>query len=232
VTIQLLTNDSDSQRLVKANQQVYIVDMTRPRATFAQLLEALALVHQPSVDRLAPPATPAQIVTLENWLGVSVPSEAREVYSLHNGQFRDAGIGGIFDRTLLTISQALVDLNAHDDIRRSGIFDDITVDDEMGGGERVSENFPSAGHVPILSDMTGNFIGYDVRPSARGRFGQVLVFGADVGTTVMFDSLHELWGTLLNELRVGNWKLVEDEFTGLITVQFRTLGGTLKKLWA
>ncbi len=145
--------------------------VTRPCATFSELLAALERVYPPSVNRLAPPATPAEIAKLENWLGTALPSEAREVYTLHNGHHNDIPIGSIFDRTLLNVSQALFELAVHDDIRRSGIINDEILDDE-----RVSENFPSAGHVPILSDLTGNFIGYDVRPSAQGQFGQVLVF--------------------------------------------------------
>ena len=204
--------------------------MTRARATFAELISVLEFVHPPSVHRLAPPATQAQIATLENWLGMSLPSEAREVYALHNGHTNDMPIGSIFDRTLLTISQALEELTAHDDIRRSGIVNDELY--ELHNDERVSENFPSASHVPILSDLTGNFIGYDVRPSARGRFGQVLVFGADVDTRVVFDSIAELWGGLVDELRAGNWMLSEDEATGLTEVRFLSLHEPLNTLWA
>ena len=184
-------------------------------------------VHPPSVHRLAPPATEAEIATLENWLGAVVPSEAREVYALHNGQADQFAVGCIFDRTLLSISQALFDLSVHHDIRSAK-----TSNYEIDEDERVSESFPSAGHVPILSDLTGNFIGYDVRPSARGRFGQVLVFGADVDTRVVFDSIPELWGALVAELHAGNWTLREDEITGLTELQFLALREPLSTLWA
>jgi cell wall assembly regulator SMI1 len=204
--------------------------VTRPSATFAELLAALEVIHPPSVNRLAPPATPAQIAMLESWLGVVVPSEALEVYAIHNGQADQFDVGCIFDRTLLSISQALFDLAVHDDIRRSGIVNDEL--HRLHTDERVSQGFPSASHVPILSDLTGNFIGYDIRPSDQGRFGQVVVFGADVDTWVVFDSIPELWGALINELHAGNWTLVKDEITGLTYLQFVELNETLRQLWA
>lgn len=201
--------------------------MTRPRATFAELLALLGSIHPPSVDRLAPPATDAEITTLEDWLGVTLPSEAREIYALHNGQADQFAVGCIFDRTLLSVSQTLFDLTVHDDIRRSK-----TWNEEIDKDEWVSESFPSAGHIPILSDLTGNFIGYDVRPSAQGQFGQVLVFGADVETCVVFDSISELWGALIDELWAGNWTLRQEETTGLTEVSFLSLNEPLRTLWA
>jgi cell wall assembly regulator SMI1 len=204
--------------------------VTRAHATFAELLAVLESIHSPSVHRLAPPATPAEIAKLEDWLGASVPSEAREVYALHNGQGDQFAAHCILERTLRSISQALSELDVHDDIRRSGIVNDELY--EPYTDERVSQGFPSAGHVPILSDMTGNFIGHDVRPSARGKFGQVLVFGADVDTRVVFDTISELWGALVGELQSGNWTLQQEEITGLTEVRFLSLNEPLSTLWA
>ncbi len=57
-------------------------------------------------------------------------------------------------------------------------------------------------------------------------------FGADVDTRVVFGSIPELWDLLVEELRAGNWTLIEDEATGLTEVRFRFLNEPLRTLWA
>lgn len=176
------------------------------KATFAELLGEVGRVAPFLTAPLAPPAAEAEIERLERWLGTPVPEEAREVYRLHDGQRAGGRVPTLFNHGLLSIAQALDELGVHREIRESGICEDDPLLDR-----RLSEGFPSAYHVPLLSDDTGNFVGYDVRPGPAGTYGQVLVFGGDVDAQVVCGSLPELWGALLDELRRGNWALRESE---------------------
>jgi cell wall assembly regulator SMI1 len=200
--------------------------MTRRRASFAEFIKGLAAIHQPSVDRLSGAASEAEIRGLEAWLGVTLPEEARDIYALHNGSSDPLTCQMIFGRKLLSISQILSEMGCHADIRQSGIVNDTVLD-----SDRISENFPSLAHVPIFSDDTGNFIGYDLRPSPKGRFGQVLAFGADIEIDIVFDSINEFWGGLLNEMDAGNWT-VQTNDRGLDEVQFLSQRGSIARLWA
>ncbi len=202
--------------------------MNQSRATFSKFVEELGKIHNPSVARLAPPALDSKIAQLETFLGISIPDEIRDVYKLHNGHNDHFSTGTIFNRMLLTIDQVMEEINIHGDIRRSGIVDDTWIEDP-----RVTENFPSTGHIPLLSDGTGNFIGYDLRPSKQGCIGQVLVFGADVDVRVIFDSIEQLWGTLLEELHTRNWIIQLDEITKLTELHIKVLHSkVLQLLWA
>jgi hypothetical protein len=61
----------------------------------------------------------------------------------------------------------------------------------------------------------------------------VLVFGADVDVRVIFDSIEQLWGTLLEELHTGNWIIQLDEITKLTELHIQVLHSeVLQFLWA
>lgn len=69
---------------------------------------------------------------------------------------------------------------------------------------RVQALTPHPGLVPVFTDDTGNFLGYDTAPTARGTWGQVVVFGADIETPeVVAPSFAALFQRLADELRAG-----------------------------
>jgi cell wall assembly regulator SMI1 len=194
-------------------------------ASFAEFISHLSQVHRPSVELLAPPASEAELAQFEAWLGRPLSKQAREVYTLHNGQLTSLSPFEFLDRKLLSLAEVLEQMRIPADVRPLGIVDDSDIEDD-----RVSENFPSLGHIPIFSDETGNFIGYDLKPSPKGRVGQVLVFGADVGVEVVFNSLNELWGALNAELEAGHWTIEGNEKTATSQFRFRDERDWMKTL--
>lgn len=200
--------------------------MNLPQTTFLDLIVELARLHHPSVERLADAATPIETAQLETWLGIALPREVHEVFSLHNGQADHFDVGAFFNQTFLSIAQILDELSIHDEIRRSGIVNDDPLEDA-----RTSANFPATFHVPILSDGTGNFIGCDLCPSSQGQFGQVIVFGADVGVCVIYDSLSELWESLLKELHSGAWVIYYDDHNGIEQLRLTPESEKLRLFW-
>lgn len=139
--------------------------MSRSGSSFSELLAELYRIYPPFTERLAPPAPKSEIERLEAWLGVSVPEEARAVYRLHDGQGESKAYT-VYSRYLLSINEALDQLALQRGGRESGIVLDDLLEDQ-----RLSQGFPSAFHVPLLSDDTGNFVGYDVRPRGALRAG-------------------------------------------------------------
>jgi cell wall assembly regulator SMI1 len=195
-----------------------------PSVSFSELLTEFQRISPPLTEHWAPPALKVEIARLQTWLGVPLPPEALEVYRLHNGQ-ADFRVRMVFNHFLSDINQALDDLGRHRDIRDSGVVEDGPPEDR-----RLLEGFPSAFHVPLLTDDTGNFVGYDLRPGPDGHFGQVVVFGADVDAQVVCGSLGELWGALVCELREGNWELSDELGTGFQGLRFKTESSEIVRL--
>lgn len=150
------------------------------------------------LDGLAPPATVADLRALAAALNSPLPEDVHQVLATHNGQ--RAGHRILFGLTLMSAQDIARHARsvAHA-LEREG---PVPVEDP---DSRTQAYEPNPHHVPLFTDNTGNFLGFDLAPSASGVWGQVVIFGLDLPRPrVVADSFHTLFEELSAELRQGN----------------------------
>ena len=123
---------------------------------------------------LGPPASEAQLVTLEESLAITLPADVRASYSIHDGQRVDAGalIGG---RHLLSLAGILHEWTVWEEILDSGAFNGIS--GEPTGHVRADWWHPR--WIPLTDDDTGSHDCLDLAPAPGGDVGQVISFRND-----------------------------------------------------
>ena len=167
--------------------------------------------HLPDTARqLRPPAAAQDIADLEARIGVALPADVRELYSLNDGEADEetnpAG-GCFFGLYFLPFNRMRV----------------------TGGTEPMPESTsrpadairPFDTHTrwfPLGHDGGGNFIGFDLDPGASGTPGQIINFGRDeVDKFVMADSLAGFLEVVMAEIDAGNYSL--DDSGGYLRLQ-------------
>lgn len=210
--------------------------MSRSDASFSELIEEIGRIDPSITARFAPPASEAEIERLEAFVGLPLPEEAKAVYRLHDGQGASAGVWTIYHRYLMTIQEAMDTMTMYREFWEESVarprdpWVDELGDQDPPDDPRLGLGIYSPWRVPVLHDDTGNYVGYDLEPGPAGTYGQVLVYGADVDPQVVCDSLGELWGALLHELRTGNWVLQENPHYGNRWLDFKRQDSPVARL--
>ena len=140
---------------------------------------------------LNPPATEAAITQAETDIGFALPSDARALYLLHDGQkdiYRNpdpapgtisANIFGYYE--FLPLSGLVQEYKNWEDIYISAgdHFDDDFNSTVLRGDDPVVAAYWRPGWIPFASDGSGNFYAFDMIPTEGGTIGQIIVIGAD-----------------------------------------------------
>lgn len=139
-------------------------------------LEAWLRINHPSLlGDLNPPASDADILELEQRLGIALPTDYIASLKIHNGQKgRD---GWLFNnREFLSTQQTLMSWSAWNDLLDEGDLDDKVSRPDAS----IQSGWWRKAWVPFATDGCGNYLCLDLSPSASGQYGQVINVFHDV----------------------------------------------------
>lgn len=126
---------------------------------------------------LAPPATDAEIVHLEQRIGTTLPADFVACLKIHNGQFGDAD--GLFSGAeFLSINRMLQEWTIWKELFDAGDFSDAAGMPEKG----ICSLWWSPGWIPFTYNGAGDHLCLDLSPTAEGSRGQVITLWHDDST--------------------------------------------------
>ena len=128
-------------------------------------------------EYLNPPASDAEIQSVEKRIGCSLPKEFIDLYKDCNGE-NDKGIGIGFGLQLLSIQEIHQEMDNWDEIISDGL-DDFNDECKSIPKNAIQLVYANRNWVPMFSDGGGNFLGLDFDPGPKGKAGQVINFGRD-----------------------------------------------------
>ncbi|KAF8188355.1 hypothetical protein BJ912DRAFT_968625 [Pholiota molesta] len=136
---------------------------------------------------------PEDLAQIEMQFGFALPTVVRESYLCVNGQEAESSAGcseGLFfGLTLLPLEGVLEEW---------GYWREVDDDPNTGGNAALRQSMQSLppgwirreysqrGWIPLIADKAGNYLGVDLNPAESGSVGQVIVFGRDFDTKVVF----------------------------------------------
>ncbi|NBP70735.1 MAG: hypothetical protein EBR30_13140 [Cytophagia bacterium] len=150
-------------------------------------------------ERLNAPASHAEIQDLELMIGGDLPQDFKLLYTENNGEDESWFNGGVLcGMRMLTISQIKNEIKKQKEIENSYNFN-AKWSGEIWPEETIRTGAYYEKWIPVFTDNNGNFIGIDLTPASRGKYGQVINFGTDeYDHFVIAESLSELI-ELMNE---------------------------------
>ncbi|MEH0937683.1 SMI1/KNR4 family protein [Micromonospora psammae] len=199
------------------------------RALVAEFLAQRDRLYGES-PRFAPGHSEAEILAVEEQLGVRLPEDLRALYRTIHDDGQESGLLGRFSPASL---EQVVRWYHEGDPGSYGWDDGLFEDDPV-----VFETHPF-GHVRRLSrddwwvtfasDHAGNFAAVDLDPAGLGSYGQVLTFGRDVWGPIQYvaPSVRHLMRSVVASLRDharwddGSWTTPNHEWS--VDVGRRTL---------
>lgn len=130
-------------------------------------------------ERLNTPASHTEIEDLELMIGSELPDDFKLLYSENNGEDESWFNGGILcGMRMLTISQIKGEMKQLKEIE-----DNYNFNSKWKGESRPEGTIKLGAHyekwIPVFTDNNGNFIGIDLTPDSKGKYGQVINFGTD-----------------------------------------------------
>lgn len=137
---------------------------------------------------LNPPASDANIQTLEQKIGVKLPADFVECLKVHDGQRGRAG--SLFSKgRYLSLDQILSEWTVWQDLLEQGEFDDRSSapDREIRGG------WWRTGWIPFVSNGRGDHLCLDLDPSLSGSFGQVIEISHDFESRCLVSGRFGQW---------------------------------------
>jgi cell wall assembly regulator SMI1 len=143
-----------------------------------------------SSDDLNPPATDAEIATLAQQLGVTLPADYVQVLKQHNGQRGLAD--GLFDgQEFLSAQNVFAQWQVWKQLHDAGRFKALHSSPAAG----VRDDWWNPRWIPFTHDGGGNHLCLDLDPAEGGAVGQVISMWHDSGErTVQGASFGEWFG--------------------------------------
>lgn len=133
-------------------------------------------IRWPLSDDLNPPATDADITTLEQQLGVTLPADYVQVLRQHNGQRGLAD--GLFDgQEFLSTQNVLAQWQIWKGLHDTGAFNGQRSSPAPG----VRDDWWNPRWIPFTHDGSGNHLCLDLDPAEGGTVGQVITVWHDSG---------------------------------------------------
>jgi cell wall assembly regulator SMI1 len=142
----------------------------------------------PLTDDLNPPATDAEIATLQQQLGVTLPADYVQVLQQHNGQRGLAD--GLFDgQEFLSTQNVFEQWRLWKGLHDAGQFKSMRSSPAQG----VRDDWWNPRWIPFTHDGGGNHLCLDLDPAAGGAVGQVITLWHDGGERVLCSSDFGAW---------------------------------------
>lgn len=161
--------------------------------TWARIRAWLSREYPELGDTLNYGILPQDLQQLEMQFGFALPTVVRESYLCCDGQEAESAAGcseGLFfGLTLLPLE------DVYEEWR---FWREVDSDPATGANPRLKEvmqsippkwvrrEYSQRGWIPLVADKAGNYIGVDMNPAEAGQIGQVIVFGRDFDTKVVF----------------------------------------------
>ena len=141
---------------------------------------------------LRPGANDAALVELEAVIGARLPSEARELYALADGQLDVFTIEAPAAGKILTpifgafefnsLERVAAEWSSWREIRNRSTeeeLDDFDLHVDVRAGDPVRKRYQHALWIPFATDGGGNSLALDLDPAPGGTRGQIIVIGSD-----------------------------------------------------
>lgn len=147
-------------------------------------------IRWPALDDLNPPAIDADLATLEQQLGVTLPAEYLQMLQQHNGQ---RGLGdGLFDgQEFLSTQNVFAQWRIWKGLHDTGAFDGQRSSPAPG----VRADWWNPRWIPFTHDGGGNHLCLDLDPAEGGTAGQVITVWHDSGERALAGSSFGDWCT-------------------------------------
>ncbi len=175
-------------------------------------------VHVPRAhENLAPPATEAQIESVEQTTGVSLPDAIKRVWRRNDGQRetmiatrKGPAVPCIPTLSFLSTAMVIEAWKQWDDLRKNETAANLASLDQAASSVfpgKVRPQYTNAAWIPVWSDPTrADYVGLDLDPDAQGTRGQIINFGRDEERhAVLAEDLDALLVILLDEVKSGAW---------------------------
>lgn len=125
---------------------------------------------------LAPPATDAEIASLEQALGMSLPADFVACLKIHNGQHGNSR--GLFDDAeFLSTSRILQEWRIWKGLLDGGDFEDAESSPQSG----IRPLWWSPAWIPFTYNGAGDHLCLDLDPAGEGARGQIITLWHDDG---------------------------------------------------
>lgn len=180
-------------------------------------LEAWYTAHLPPERyKFNPPATESELDQFEQLVGIRLPSQYRQLYRWHDGDYFKAGMedtwGHIYGHPLLPLSEAADQWQAWNHVLADafeGNRYELRASSWPVGA--VDPAYINPRWIPLTHDGSGNHIGLDFDPWPSGRIGQVIIYGRDEDVKVVLaESLGKFLEWIADLLEGGNFRLDDD----------------------
>lgn len=171
-------------------------------------------------DTLNKGASEAAVQAAEQEIGVSFPTELREMYLANDGDSNEALCGVILGfhfyslETMLSEWRSWKDLAEDDELNQPKSFTSTPAG-------RIKRRYADTKWIPICTDDGGNYIGIDLDPDVCGRAGQVINFGRDEHDKAVLESNLNAFLERLTRI-VRSEHFVIEEYDGEDVICFRS----------
>lgn len=174
-------------------------------------LDAWYSAHLTDEYQFNPPASEAALDAFERLIGLKLPGSYRQLYRWHDGDDaeKDDRWGHLYGLPLLSLHEAAGQWHAW-----NGVLADPFNGNryEIPGASwpigAVDPAYINPRWIPLTHDGSGNHIGLDFDPWARGRIGQVILYGRNEEVKVVLaESLGKFFEWIAGLLESGNFRL-------------------------
>ncbi len=149
---------------------------------------------------------------IESMMGVDLPSDFKDFYLIHNGQYSESEDRIFGLEELYSIEKMLEERNKLKEKFYNGDFDDLDSDpDDAIRGEWFNPYW-----LPLTGDGKGNHYCIDFAPSREGKIGQIIRFMMDnPKRKLITGSFREWMETYIIELEKGLYNY-SDKWGGMV----------------
>lgn len=173
-----------------------------------EIIELLRTDLPGLAESLNTPATEEELRQTEEELGLSLPSELRELYLIHNGE-KAGGPGLFLGLPFLSLGEMLSERKVWTELEEGYALEGEHYSVPSGW---IRERYINRYWLPISKDWGGNNIGVDLDPDKNGIRGQVINFGRDeeVKYVIARQVVHFLQ-FIRDTAKEGNYTVIQDE---------------------
>ncbi len=160
---------------------------------------------------LLPPASLQEIQRAEEILGVTLPDDVRESYSIHNGQALDqqtAGYGLVAGHELLRLSYVTAAWRGY-----KAQYDEGSFDVMPEPAEGVKDDFWNPKWIPITTIGTTEHYCVDLDPGPGGTMGQIILWNRDGHRSVVARSFRDWLHAFAQDLEEGEYTVARQSYT-------------------
>lgn len=157
---------------------------------------------------LRQPASIEEIEGLERTLGISLPTDLRRLYELHNGEL-DGEPGLFFGMSFLPLSGVLSEWQSCSALAGDRAMNDVPF--YAVPPETIKDQYINSKWIPFAADFDSNFLAVDLDPGPNGTYGQVINFGIKENTRhVVAHSVEDLIEFISKTLQEGPYTIDEE----------------------